>query len=39
MTSAVTRKPRLNDQQVHTFLESLFEEDLHASNRSPGWVL
>ena len=24
------RKPRLNDQQVHTFLESLFDEDLHA---------
>ncbi|PTL75103.1 hypothetical protein DAT35_56675 [Vitiosangium sp. GDMCC 1.1324] len=24
------RKPRLNDQQVHAFLESLFEEDLHA---------
>ena len=23
-------KPRLNDQQVHAFLESLFEEDLHA---------
>ncbi|WP_434380107.1 IS4 family transposase [Melittangium boletus] len=24
------RKPRLDDQQVHAFLESLFEEDLHA---------
>jgi hypothetical protein len=24
------RKPLLNDEQVHTFLESLFEEDLHA---------
>ncbi|WP_257455645.1 hypothetical protein [Archangium lipolyticum] len=24
------RKPRLNDQQLHTFLESLFAEDLHA---------
>jgi hypothetical protein len=23
-------KPRLNEQQVHSFLESLFEEDLHA---------
>ena len=23
-------KPRLNDQQVHAFLSSLFEEDLHA---------
>jgi hypothetical protein len=30
ITSAVMRKPRLNDQQVHAFLESLFEEDLHA---------
>lgn len=30
MTSAVMRKPRLNDQQVHTFLKALFEEDLHA---------
>lgn len=24
------RKPRLDDQQVHAFLEPLFEEDLHA---------
>ncbi|OJH37114.1 IS4 family transposase [Cystobacter ferrugineus] len=24
------RKPRLNEQQVHSFLESLFEKDLHA---------
>ena len=24
------RKPRLDDQQVHAFLNSLFEEDLHA---------
>ncbi|WP_414640862.1 hypothetical protein [Archangium sp.] len=23
-------RPRLNEQQVHSFLESLFEEDLHA---------
>lgn len=30
ITSAVMRKPLLNDQQVRTFLESLFEEDLHA---------
>jgi len=30
ITSAVMCKPRLNDQQVHAFLESLFEEDLHA---------
>ncbi|ATB42136.1 transposase [Cystobacter fuscus] len=30
LTSAVMRKPRLDDQQVHTFLEALFEEDLHA---------
>ncbi|ATB38593.1 transposase [Cystobacter fuscus] len=30
LTSAVMRKPRLDDQQVHAFLESLFEEDLHA---------
>ncbi len=30
ITSAVMRKPLLNDQQVHFFLESLFEEDLHA---------
>ncbi|WNG20954.1 IS4 family transposase [Cystobacter fuscus] len=30
LTSAVVRKPRLDDQQVHAFLESLFEEDLHA---------
>lgn len=29
-TSAVMSKPRLNDQQVHAFLSSLFEEDLHA---------
>lgn len=29
-TSAVMRKPLLNDQQVHTFLSFLFEEDLHA---------
>lgn len=26
----VMRKPLLNDEQIHTFLESLFEEDLHA---------
>jgi hypothetical protein len=30
ITSAVMRKPRLNEQQVHSFLESLFEDDLHA---------
>ena len=30
ITSAVMRKPRLDEQQVHSFLESLFEEDLHA---------
>jgi N-acetylmuramic acid 6-phosphate (MurNAc-6-P) etherase len=24
------RKPRLDEQQVHSFLESLFEDDLHA---------
>jgi hypothetical protein len=30
LTSAVMRKPRLDDQQVHAFLESLFAEDLHA---------
>lgn len=30
ITSAVMRKPRLDDQQVHAFLESLFDEDLHA---------
>jgi DDE family transposase len=30
LTSAVMNKPRLNDQQVHAFLTSLFEEDLHA---------
>lgn len=29
-TSAVMSKPRMNDQQVHAFLSSLFEEDLHA---------
>ena len=29
-TSAVMRKPRLNDQQVHAFLSFLVEEDLHA---------
>jgi hypothetical protein len=30
ITSAVMRKPRLDEQQVHSFLESLFEDDLHA---------
>ena len=30
MTSAVMRKPLLNDQQTYTFLNSIFEEDLHA---------
>jgi hypothetical protein len=30
ITSAVMPKPRLNEPQVHSFLESLFEEDLHA---------
>jgi len=30
ITSAVMRKPRLDEQQVHSFLETLFEEDLHA---------
>ncbi len=30
LTSAVMRKPRLNDQQVHSFLDSLFADDLHA---------
>jgi hypothetical protein len=29
-TFGVMRKPLLNDQQVQAFLESLFEEDLHA---------
>lgn len=30
MTSAVMSKPRLNDQQTNAFLDSLFEEELHA---------
>jgi hypothetical protein len=30
ITSEVMREPRLDEQQVHSFLESLFEEDLHA---------
>lgn len=30
MTSAVLRKPHLEEQQVHSFLEPLFAEDLHA---------
>lgn len=30
ITSAVMRKSRLNEQQVHSFLEFLFEDDLHA---------
>ncbi|ATB27202.1 transposase [Melittangium boletus DSM 14713] len=30
LTSEVMRKPRLNDQQVHSFMKSLFEGDLHA---------
>jgi len=30
ITSAVMRKPRLDEKQVHSFLESLFEDDLHA---------
>lgn len=29
-TSEIMSKPRLNEQQVHAFLSSLFEEDLHA---------
>ena len=30
ITSAVMRNPRLDEKQVHSFLESLFEDDLHA---------